>query len=88
MKNLSRKDLDFKEGKEKAMFEILSSKLRKSIQELLNLIITLRKMNGLAVLYLFLGALLAISLSGMFVIIQYRLQEYSIRMFSQGDVLI
>jgi hypothetical protein len=39
--NLSRKDLDFKEGEEKAMFEILSSKLRKSIQELLNLIITL-----------------------------------------------
>jgi len=41
MKNRSRKDLDFKEGEEKAMFEILSSKLRKSIQELLNLIITL-----------------------------------------------
>lgn len=40
-KNLSHKDLDFKEGEEKAMFEILSNKLGKTKQELLKLIITL-----------------------------------------------
>lgn len=40
-KNLSHKDLDFKEGEEKAMFEILSNKLGKTKQELLRLIITL-----------------------------------------------
>ena len=39
--NLSYKDLDFKLGEEKAMIEILSAKLGKSSQELLNLIITL-----------------------------------------------
>jgi hypothetical protein len=39
--NLSRKDLDFKMGEEKAMIEILSVKLGKSNQELLNLIISL-----------------------------------------------
>jgi hypothetical protein len=39
--NLSLKDLNFKEGEEKAMFEILSIKLGKTNQELLNLIITL-----------------------------------------------
>ena len=39
--NLSHKDLDFKLGEEKAMIEILSIKLGKSNQELLNLIITL-----------------------------------------------
>lgn len=39
--NLTYKDLDFKEGDEKAMFAILSVKLGKSNQELLNLIITL-----------------------------------------------
>ena len=38
---LSRKDLDFKEGEEKVMLEVLSLKLGKSNQELLNLIITL-----------------------------------------------
>lgn len=40
-KNLSQKDLDFKEGDEKAMFEVLSEKLGKTKQELLKLIITL-----------------------------------------------
>ncbi len=39
--NLSRKDLNFKVGEERAMMEILSQKLGKSDQELLNLIITL-----------------------------------------------
>jgi hypothetical protein len=39
--NLSRGDLDFKLGEEKAMLEVLSLKLGKSNQELLNLIITL-----------------------------------------------
>ena len=39
--NLSQKDLDFKVGEENAMFEILSIKLGKTNQELLNLIITL-----------------------------------------------
>jgi hypothetical protein len=39
--NLSRKDLDFKEGDEKVMLEVLSLKLGKTNQELLNLIITL-----------------------------------------------
>jgi hypothetical protein len=40
-KNLSRKDLDFKLGEEKAMLASLSDKLGKTNQELLNLIITL-----------------------------------------------
>jgi hypothetical protein len=40
-KNISRKDLDFKLGEENAMLAILSDKLGKSNQELLNLIITL-----------------------------------------------
>jgi hypothetical protein len=40
-KNLSRKDLNFKLGEENAMMELLSNKLGKSNQELLNLIITL-----------------------------------------------
>jgi hypothetical protein len=40
-KNLSQKDLEFKLGEENAMLEILSIKLGKSNQELLNLIITL-----------------------------------------------
>jgi hypothetical protein len=39
--NLSLKDLDYKEGEEKVMLEVLSLKLGKSSQELLNLIITL-----------------------------------------------
>ena len=39
--SLSYKDLDFKLGEEKAMIEVLSVKLGKSNQELLNLIITL-----------------------------------------------
>jgi hypothetical protein len=39
--NLSCEDLDFKLGEEKAMIEILSAKLGKSNQELLNLIISL-----------------------------------------------
>jgi hypothetical protein len=39
--NLSQKDLDFKEGEEGAMLALLSHKLGKSNQELLNLIITL-----------------------------------------------
>jgi hypothetical protein len=39
--NLSHKDLYFKEGEEKIMLEVLSVKLGKSKQELLNLIITL-----------------------------------------------
>jgi hypothetical protein len=39
--NLSHKDLDFKVGEEKAMLALLSNKLGKSNQELLNLIITL-----------------------------------------------
>jgi hypothetical protein len=38
---LSRRDLDFKEGEEKVMLEVLSLKLGKTNQELLNLIITL-----------------------------------------------
>jgi hypothetical protein len=38
---LSRNDLDFKEGEENAMLKVLSIKLGKSNQELLNLIITL-----------------------------------------------
>jgi len=40
-KNLSHKDLDYKEGEEKAMIEVLSNKLGKTRQELLRLIITL-----------------------------------------------
>jgi hypothetical protein len=40
-KNLSQKDLDFKLGEENAMLAILSNKLGKTNQELLNLIITL-----------------------------------------------
>ena len=39
--SLSRKDLDFKMGEEKAMIEILSVKLGKSNQELVDLIISL-----------------------------------------------
>jgi hypothetical protein len=39
--NLSKKDLDFKVGEENAMLALLSNKLGKSNQELLNLIITL-----------------------------------------------
>ena len=39
--NLSQKDLDFKVGEENAMLALLSNKLGKSNQELLNLIITL-----------------------------------------------
>jgi hypothetical protein len=39
--NLSQKDLDFKLGEENAMLALLSNKLGKSNQELLNLIITL-----------------------------------------------
>lgn len=39
--SLSSKDLDFKMGEEKAMIEMLSLKLGKSDQELLNLIINL-----------------------------------------------
>jgi hypothetical protein len=39
--NLSSKDLDYKEGEERLMLEILSLKLGKSDKELLNLIITL-----------------------------------------------
>ena len=39
--NLSQKDLDFKEGEESEMLTLLSHKLGKSNQELLNLIITL-----------------------------------------------
>jgi hypothetical protein len=39
--NLSQKDLDFKEGEEGAMLALLSDKLGKSNQELLNLIISL-----------------------------------------------
>lgn len=38
---LSSKDLDFKQGEENAMIELLSVKLGKSDQELLNLIINL-----------------------------------------------
>ena len=40
-KNLSLKDLNFKEGDEKAMLEVLSLKLGKSKQELLKLIVML-----------------------------------------------
>ena len=40
-RNLSQKDLDFKVGEENAMLALLSNKLGKSNQELLNLIITL-----------------------------------------------
>ena len=39
--NLSQKDLNFKVGEENAMLALLSNKLGKSNQELLNLIITL-----------------------------------------------
>ena len=39
--NLSDKDLDFKEGEEKAMFELLSQKLGKTKEELLKMIIML-----------------------------------------------
>ena len=39
--NLSDKDLCFAEGKEKEMIEMLGSKLGKTKQELLNIIITL-----------------------------------------------
>jgi hypothetical protein len=40
-KSLSRKDLDFKEGEENAMLATLSTKLGKSKEELLKLIIML-----------------------------------------------
>ena len=40
-KSLSRKDLDFKEGEENAMLASLSTKLGKSREELLKLIIML-----------------------------------------------
>jgi hypothetical protein len=40
-KSLSRKDLDFKEGEEDAMLATLSTKLGKSREELLKLIIML-----------------------------------------------
>jgi len=40
-KNLSQKDLKFKLGEENAMLELLSNKLGKTNQEILNLIITL-----------------------------------------------
>jgi hypothetical protein len=39
--NLSHKDLNFKVGEEKAMFELLSEKLGKTKQELLKMIIML-----------------------------------------------
>jgi hypothetical protein len=39
--NLSHKDLEFKEGEEKAMVELLSEKLGKTKQELLKMIIML-----------------------------------------------
>jgi hypothetical protein len=39
--NLTERDLSFDEGKEKEMIEILGSKLGKTKQELLNIIITL-----------------------------------------------
>jgi hypothetical protein len=39
--NLTDKDLSFSEGKEKEMIEMLGSKLGKTRQELLNIIITL-----------------------------------------------
>lgn len=38
---LSKKDLDFKEGEEKDMLDVLSLKLGKSDQELLKMIIAL-----------------------------------------------
>ena len=40
-KNLTERDLSFEEGKEKEMIEILGSKLGKTKQELLKIIITL-----------------------------------------------
>jgi hypothetical protein len=40
-KNLTDKDLNFNEGKEKEMIETLGSKLGKTKQELLRIIITL-----------------------------------------------
>ena len=40
-RNLSEKDLEFKLGEENAMITLLSDKLGKNKQELLNLIITL-----------------------------------------------
>jgi hypothetical protein len=40
-KNLTERDLSFEEGKEKEMIETLGSKLGKSKQELLKIIITL-----------------------------------------------
>lgn len=40
-KNLTDKDLRFDVGKEKEMIEVLSQKLGKSRQELLNIILTL-----------------------------------------------
>jgi hypothetical protein len=40
-KNLTDKDLNFNEGKEKEMIEIVGNKLGKSKQELLKIIITL-----------------------------------------------
>jgi hypothetical protein len=39
--NLSHKDLNFKVGEEKAMFELLSKKLGKTKEELLKMIIML-----------------------------------------------
>ena len=38
---LSDEDLSFREGKEKEMIEMLSNKLGKTTQELLNIIVTL-----------------------------------------------
>jgi hypothetical protein len=40
-KNLSDKDLCFREGKEKEMIEMLGNKLGKTKQELLNIIVAL-----------------------------------------------
>jgi len=40
-KNLSQKDLDFKEGEENEMLDTLSDKLGKSREELLRMIIML-----------------------------------------------
>ena len=40
-KNLTDRDLSFEEGREKEMIEILGSKLGKTKQELLNIILTL-----------------------------------------------
>jgi hypothetical protein len=39
--NLSDKDLDFREGKEKEMMKIVSNKIGKTEKELLNIIVTI-----------------------------------------------